>query len=472
MNTLTYTRWKRQRSFTLMFFLWMNFMDGVDYSATISTVLPYLKGTIKTYNTNLYYALIVTATPISSGVAGILTARYVDQTRRLKTITSILLIVQIFGYSLYMIPFSPYFPFAGRLLSGVAMSLASVFVSEIIRICDSETRNRMMWWLSGLNSIGNIIGPLVIAPFQNVRFNIGKVPVNQYNVAGLILAIATFFGLLFCQIFVYDCSYQLDLKHKMLQLGLNDEKEFENHIKRFSPSVKDNISDKKSKTNLLDSISIDSTGDGEISWKNSLAKLITLDIAFINFSAFLFMYTNVTAEVMLPIVNYNIFNWNLNHYAVINTFYGIAFVAVNAILGVLCTTFTSMYVFGMFSLVLGMLFMLCLQIIVGFSLDTPIGIILMVIYLFCAIFMWCFELIVQRSLLGNMVPSETQGAAEAVRNAFSSAGMILGSLITPLCVHVVPPIALTIMCVLFVLLVVYCFRRRHLCKLTNYTKGK
>ena len=167
----------------------------------------------------------------------------------------------------------------------------------------------------------------------------------------------------------------------------------------------------------------------------------------------------ISAEVLLPLINYDIFNWNLHSYILINFIYGLTLVAISALLCVFCTTHSSVYLFGMFSMVLGMLFFLCLQLIVYFLKNTKNDVIFMGVFILCVSCMWCFELTVQRSLLGSIVSSENQGTAEAIRNGLSRVGQIFGSLVTPLCMGVLPYLSLTMMCIILILIIVYALQR-------------
>lgn len=455
-----YKKWKKKRSRTIVFFFWMNFIDGIASTAIMSTVLLYLEYDIKTTDVNKFYALIITAGSLSSAIAGVLVGKYVDETRKIKYSLNVLMVVQFTGYVLYTIPCTPYFAILGRLLSGVGECFTSVSVSEIIRICDGKMTNQLMCWMPGLFAFGASIGPLVILPFENVDFNIGPVNITKNNIVGIIMAMVACVSFVLCQVVVYDCSQTLDLKEKMGLFKVKDEIQFENCLDNFqikSKNLHSQIEQTDAKSRRKNN------GNHLISTRKFLSAISTnFDILFIYFCAFFFMYMIISAEVLLPIINYSILGWNLHDYSLVTALYGVLMVTLSAISSKVCTTQSSIYILGMWSLSFGMLFFLCLQILGNVTKSTKVNVILMVIFISSTVFMWFFEVVVQRNILANLIPSKLQGVTEALRNCSARVGMILGSLITPLCVHMLEPLAMGILLVLFTIIVVYSIRIKYL----------
>lgn len=137
-------------------------------------------------------------------------------------------------------------------------------------------------------------------------------------------------------------------------------------------------------------------------------------------------------------------------------------IGFSVLFGKLCTTQPSIYVLGMLTMMLAMTFFISLQIITMVDRDAVVDVTLMGLSVFSVISMWYFDVVVQRSILSNMIPSRMQGVTEAVRSGFSRVGMICGTLITPLCLPFVSELCLAVLAILFSMILIYATRIKQL----------
>ena len=86
----------------------------------------YLRDLIGTPYPNLCYGLIITLFNLSSTFFGVVSGRWVDNTRRIRTYINVILLLQVFGNLMYAVPYSVAFPIVGRVLAGISDPFSNV----------------------------------------------------------------------------------------------------------------------------------------------------------------------------------------------------------------------------------------------------------------------------------------------------------------------------------------------------------
>ena len=136
--------WKKKRRSTIIGYIIIGSIVGIDYSVILSTVYLYLRDFIHTPHPNLCYGIIITLFNLSSTLFGAMSGRWVDKTRRIKIYVNIILVLQVIGNVLYTIPYSVAFPIIGRVLAGISDPFSNVCTGEILRIYHGEESTRAL----------------------------------------------------------------------------------------------------------------------------------------------------------------------------------------------------------------------------------------------------------------------------------------------------------------------------------------
>ena len=214
--------WKKNRRNTLIGFIIVGTIVGIDYSFMFTTLYLYLKDMIKTDNPDVFYGLIIGIYCMASTIFGVILARWVDQYRKVKLFTFIVLILQIIGILLYVIPTSVVYAMVGRFICGIGDPYTNVCSGEVVRIYDQEEGTSALWWLAACYSLGFMIGPVVVFFFRNVDFYICGIHFNQLNSIGIFIAGLSIIALFAVYFLIHDCSAIIDLKMYLKENGRLD----------------------------------------------------------------------------------------------------------------------------------------------------------------------------------------------------------------------------------------------------------
>ena len=204
--------WDKKRTRTYYVYLVQALFNGLELTIVQGTLWSYLTTLIDVDNPKLFYNIINGIIFFAPIVFGSLVGRWVDKTRNLKFSLVILNTFILVGTLLYMLPFSPMFPTAGRMLHGCNFIIRSLMYSELSRSYPSdEVQQKIPAFLIGI-SLGQTIGPFVNMIFLKIDFWVGKLHFMYGNSPSLSLVLFStiqIFLITFCS---HDLSKEYDLK--------------------------------------------------------------------------------------------------------------------------------------------------------------------------------------------------------------------------------------------------------------------
>ena len=122
----------------------------------------------------------------------------------------------ITGNILYTVPFSPWYLFAGRLISGGGGCLRSIMTAEIVRAFP-ETELSGKFSSIGLSfALGFVFGPLLNIPFAKEEFTLfGLIPISYANAPGMVLTVL----FMVIQLLDFYLVSNLSLEYDFKELG-------------------------------------------------------------------------------------------------------------------------------------------------------------------------------------------------------------------------------------------------------------
>ena len=337
----TWTEWKRKRKLTLIGYVIVGAIVGVDYSVVLATLYLYLENVIKTDQAEIYYGLIIGTFCISSTIFGLLAGRWVDKTRNVRTYLNIIFIMQIIGSLIYAIPYSVAFPLIGRFFVGIGDPFVNVCSGEVIRTYDNEGGTRALWWLASTYSVGFVVGPAVGLVFKGINFHIGSMPVTYLNFVGIFMAVLLVVALIIINILVHDCSKEIDLKKYLkhhhytpddLEWPNGEETSFANEPTETTELI-------TSKRRVLHDIN-----DASIPWQQVIIKLSTnIDTVLMFISTFVFMYCLFSSDVLLPLICVVTFQWDITALTYIFVAYGFGYFFILMVMCRFCNSTVGVY---------------------------------------------------------------------------------------------------------------------------------
>lgn len=452
----SFAQWKKKRSRTLVAFIIIGAIVGIDYSIVLSTLYVYLKDMIQSDKPKVYYGVIIAIFNISSTIFGVLSGWLVDKSRRIRLYINIVFIIQIIGSLLYTIPFSVAFPIIGRLLAGVADPFGNVCSGELIRIYDDEGSTKALWWLASTYSFGFIVGPGLSLLFQQVNFNIGIVTVTNLNFVGLFMAGLSILAMFVANTLVYDCSKEFDLK----------EYEKQQQKKAYNREKKNN-----GKKNIITNVNDDfpEVTFSYITSAHQMTPLLTVKGLLTNFDSVLLLFTTYVTmfslfgtDLMIPLLVSNTFYWKQVAVSYIFIAYGIAYLIILIIMMKLCSTSRSVYIATIICLVFALVQYASLFVIENGVREKTRDIVLFILYLFCWMIGWCIEEVLIRNMIGKMVPSCVQSFTETFRSGCARISAIMVSLLIPLLMTYLQMYIVVMFIIFFVLFVCFIVRKEYL----------
>ena len=130
--------WEKKRKTTTRVFIFQNFLLGIEYSITFLTLWIYIKTLVNTTNPKLFYSIVSSCYLLSAIIFSTIIGRWADKTRSVRMVFLISNSFPIVGNVIYVLHFSPWFLVVGRFLCGIAASLRSVIIGEVVRCFPSE----------------------------------------------------------------------------------------------------------------------------------------------------------------------------------------------------------------------------------------------------------------------------------------------------------------------------------------------
>ena len=103
---------------------------GIQYSNVFATLWIYLTTLVQTKHPYLWYSLISVSFHVSGMILTLMIGRVSDRTRDIRACFLVTTALTIVGNVLYSLPFSIYYVFAGRFISGAIVATRPLVVSE------------------------------------------------------------------------------------------------------------------------------------------------------------------------------------------------------------------------------------------------------------------------------------------------------------------------------------------------------
>lgn len=450
-------RWKKKRRNTVIGYMIVGAMVGIDYSFMFTTLYLYLTDMIKTDRPTLFYGIIIAGYSLSSTVFGMICGRWVDRTRKIKLYTICTLTFQIVGCLLYVVNFSVWYPLIGRLICGLGDPFPSVTSGEIIRIYDKEGSTRALWWLASIYSIGSMVGPIVTLFFKDIDLYIWTIHVTQLNVIAIFMAGLLLLTLLSALFLLHDCSAEIDVKN-MLQENITDKKRERVQNKDANTGAADEITALLSSPNK-GSDSVQHTIPINILVKTLLNKP---DAVLMFVSTFLFMYCLFSSDVLLPLLAQVLLKWSLTALTLILVGNGVIYFILLMIMAKFCTTDRGVYIMSVICIVAQIIMFGTSIAMKLFERDLTRDIVLIVMFVVSWVFSWIIEEVIIRCMLAKMVPSNAQSFVETMRNGVSRLSTIFASISAPLVLPFLHWWSASLIVVIFILLLAFIVRKKSL----------
>ncbi|XP_057310523.1 uncharacterized protein LOC130648488 [Hydractinia symbiolongicarpus] len=204
--------WERKRRTTVLAYMFLYFLRGIEQSANTATLWIYLTKLIKTEHADVYYGLINIAIYILPMLFSSVVARYADKTRRIKLTIIITNFVSMLGSITYILPWSPLCPFIGKLLNGAVIISKPLMIGEMARSFSPCKLQSKITYLVFSKAVGYVMGPCVVLPFTNLNVWFGQIQIAYGNISGLVLLILTIVAQLWVIFFAHDLSREYDMK--------------------------------------------------------------------------------------------------------------------------------------------------------------------------------------------------------------------------------------------------------------------
>ncbi|KAL7062574.1 hypothetical protein AAHC03_01340 [Spirometra sp. Aus1] len=97
--------------------------------------------------------------------------------------------MEVIGNLAYLLPYSPWFVFFGRLIAGVGASCESPMYADLTRSTEESERTPFIIVLLLSRQVGLIIGPAFTLILHQMTIAIGPVQIGVYNGPGLVMAV-------------------------------------------------------------------------------------------------------------------------------------------------------------------------------------------------------------------------------------------------------------------------------------------
>jgi len=215
MDGKNHESWLQKRRKTFVAYLIETCALGMEYSLTFITLWMYLKDVIQTDDLNLFYSSISAIYLISQVAMSVLFGALFDHYRNARLMILIGNLFIISGNILYTIPYSPWYLFTGRLISGGGGCLRSIMTAEIVRAYPKSELSGKFSSIGLSFALGFVFGPLLNIPFANENFSLFGIPISYANAPGLVLSVI----FMVIQLLDFYLVSNLSLEYDMKELG-------------------------------------------------------------------------------------------------------------------------------------------------------------------------------------------------------------------------------------------------------------
>ncbi|XP_057306268.1 uncharacterized protein LOC130644586 [Hydractinia symbiolongicarpus] len=427
MGNFNLDSWKKKRRRTVGAYLLCGAIVGVDYSVVFATLYPYLTDLVKTDKPKLYYGLTIASFCLCSTILGPPAGRFIDKTRKMKLYTNFVLVAQIIGNLLYAIHFHPIYLVIGRFIAGIANTFGSICSGEIVRLYDSNEGTSALWWLASSYSVGFALGPCFGIIFKGAfEFNIGSLTINYLNFVGIFVAAMTLLVLIIVNFFLYDCSAEFDLKKHIKE---HDEccTSPNNDTECGAGEIRMSELDFSAEVDVDKEMLIQHDCDHSVALV--LKTIITNPDALLMFvSSFMFMYCLMSLDLLIPLIELNLLGWSLEALTLTLVTYGITYFFALLILSKYCTSKRAVYYVSLVCIVFQLVLFVIMIAMKRLERNLERDVTLMVLFMIGYIFVWFIEMVLLRTMVAKMVPSNIQRFTEALRKVLSGSGTVIAAL--------------------------------------------
>ncbi|XP_028410656.1 uncharacterized protein LOC114533344 [Dendronephthya gigantea] len=161
------------------------FIDGSEEFFIAPTAWYYIKSLGETVT---FLGLVLSAYPVGALLTGSIVGKLADKFGHIKFIIVMSLFMKVVANLIYAIPFSPYFPLAGRLLSGLVDGSAGVYLGQMILYTPKRHVAQVCIIYDGMFTLGSLFGPTV-SVFLTFNINIFGWKIDAGNSPGIVLAL-------------------------------------------------------------------------------------------------------------------------------------------------------------------------------------------------------------------------------------------------------------------------------------------
>lgn len=225
--------WKRKRRHTLVAFMYQVFLNGLERGTNFATLWVYLTTLVQTKQPELVYGLATVTFYAPPVLFAMVVARFADKTGQIRLILFICNFLNMLGSIVYIIPYSSYFVIAGQTLLGFSIITRPVTSGEIARLYPTSP-NKIPVMVSPY-FLGLLLGPLLAASLQHVKFSIFNIPITYGNISGIILFFLYIFGQFSVTFLASDLSneYNYAEHNNSIETGKDEQEEKANQRSSF-----------------------------------------------------------------------------------------------------------------------------------------------------------------------------------------------------------------------------------------------
>ena len=211
------------------------FLTGCETYLIAPTAWIYIKSLDQT---TFFLALVLSAFNVGAIIAGPVSGFLTDRFGNPRLIFLCSCVTKVFAYIIYSINLSAYFPFFGRLLSGVSEMSMAVVLGQIALHPEKESRSGNFVLLDSAYCLGAVFGP-GIGSFITFRKNVLGWEINEGNSPGIVLIIIWFLNLIISMVMpkdVWIVTGNRNIEHNLSLSGDEANKILnESHLKRRLP---------------------------------------------------------------------------------------------------------------------------------------------------------------------------------------------------------------------------------------------
>ena len=216
---------RRGDRYHLFAFILLGTTVALDYSYMLTTTYTYINNTKQQQHVTTYYALILCLYHATSYLFELLTDKYLRRTHTdtstTTMFTNIVLLLQLLGIVLYLIPHNIAYLLVGRSLLGVGDAYVRICARDIAKTHqsggsgggggsqrDGGGGGGGLWWVGVCHSTGYMAGPLVVLLFHRVQlFSEGDMlHIEGINIAGILVVCMLVFALVAVNLLSCNCN--------------------------------------------------------------------------------------------------------------------------------------------------------------------------------------------------------------------------------------------------------------------------